>query len=79
MPDVLIRGLDPDVIERLKRHASDGHRSLQAEIRFILTQRSEQPSQKEMVENLRKFRNSLKTQRTNSVDLIREDRDDPSR
>lgn len=37
MAQVLIRDLDPEVIERLKRRANKGHgRSLQGEAKFIL-------------------------------------------
>jgi len=36
MPQVLVRGLDTDTLERLKRRASLAGRSLQQELRVIL-------------------------------------------
>ena len=41
MPDVLIRDLDSPSLTRLKRRAKRNHRSLQAELRFILIEASE--------------------------------------
>ena len=38
MPQVLVRDLDPDVLERLKRRAASSGRSLQAELKSILEQ-----------------------------------------
>ncbi|PKQ29932.1 MAG: hypothetical protein CVT60_02750 [Actinobacteria bacterium HGW-Actinobacteria-10] len=36
MPDILIRDIDPDKIERLKKQAADNGRSMQAEAKSIL-------------------------------------------
>jgi plasmid stability protein len=36
MPDFLIRDLDPEVLELLRRRAAEGGRSLQAEMQRIL-------------------------------------------
>ncbi len=38
MSQVLVRDLDPELVERLKRRASTRGRSLQAELKFILEQ-----------------------------------------
>ena len=38
MSEMLIRGLDQTLVERLKRRARDSRRSLQAEVRGILEQ-----------------------------------------
>lgn len=44
MSQVLVRDLDPDVLERLKRRAANGGRSLQAELKAILEQAARPPS-----------------------------------
>ena len=42
MGQLLVRGLEDQVIERLKRRADSHHRSLEAELRDILQQASRQ-------------------------------------
>ena len=41
MATVHVRRLDPDVVERLKRRAAANHRSLESEIRQILSDAAE--------------------------------------
>ena len=77
MGNILVRNLDDDVISSLKDQAKTNQRSLASEIRYLLTEQVERRSQ------LAKFREFSKrvadstaaTQRSDSVDLIREDRD----
>ena len=75
MPNLLIRDLDPDILEKLKRAAAEHGRSLQAEIHEILRQ----ASMRNMAETRRISDYWLKyfAGRTfsDSTQLIREDRD----
>lgn len=77
MGNILIRNLDDDVISNLKAQAKRHHRSLEGEIRYILT---DGVSRKTQVAEFREFAKRVMdadadTQRSDSVDLIREDRD----
>lgn len=77
MKQVLIRDLDEDVIEELKDRAARHNRSLQGELKAIVTQVARgnrvDPS---LLRKIDALRNSLKGKiKGNSADLIREDRD----
>lgn len=78
MAQVLVRDLDEEVVESLKRRAKQDGRSLQSEVKFILEQAAEEPrvdmkAARALVENIRK---KFKGRRfPDSVELIREDRD----
>lgn len=75
MAQILVRGLDDDVVKRLKRRAKRHERSLQAEARLIL----EQAAKLDMVtarEQLAEFRKQFGDRVfDDSAVLIREDRD----
>jgi antitoxin FitA len=76
MGQVLIRGLDDSVIERLRRRADGHNRSLEGELREILNVASQQVD----VETARKMIADLRARLANrphsdSALLIREDRD----
>lgn len=75
MPDVLVRDLDKSVVDKLKKKAAQHGRSLQAEVKNILSEaaavadmRSELEVMQEIKESLRGFKQS------DSAELIREDR-----
>ena len=75
MAQVIVRNLDENVVARLKRRAADNHRSLEQELRLILSQAASSD-----LAEFRKYaaasRASLSDRpQTDSVDLIREDRD----
>lgn len=77
MKQVLIRDLDEEVIEALKDRAALHHRSLQGELKAIVTQAARgnrvDPA---LLKKIDALRNSLKGKiKGNSADLIREDRD----
>ena len=77
MGNILVRNLDDDVISSLKDQAKSNQRSLASEIRFLLTEQVERRSH---LERFREFSkrvtdSTAATQRSDSVDLIREDRD----
>ena len=50
MGTITVRNLDDVVIDRLKKRARDNQRSLEAEIRTLLTKMSERPSPKRFLE-----------------------------
>ena len=77
MGNILVRNLDDDVISSLKDQAKTNQRSLASEIRFLLTEQVQRRSQ---LEKFREFSKHVSdstaaTQRSDSAELIREDRD----
>ncbi len=75
MPDVLVRGIDEEVIEKIKDKAKLHNRSLQAELMTIITRASQQPNPLTERELIRKIRAAnTKVNRSDSADLLREDR-----
>lgn len=74
MADLLIRNLDPEVLERLKRRAKASGRSLQSETKGIL----EQAAGRTLDEALAVagvWRKKLGKRSTDSAEALREDRD----
>lgn len=77
MGNLTIRNVDDHVIARLKEQAKANHRSLEGEIRHLLTERADRRSR------IVRFRNrtrriasiTIGTPQTDSVILIRGDRD----
>lgn len=76
MPDILIRDVDPDVLERLKQHAKLRNRSVQAELSEIVAEAARRPTPDEVhalfAECQSRFDGSLLP---SSLDMLREDRD----
>jgi plasmid stability protein len=76
MARVLVRDLDPAVVERLKAKAQDHGRSLQKELKAILEEAASRPSWAEAREGAERVRQMLGGRRfSDSTDLVREDRD----
>jgi plasmid stability protein len=82
MTDVLIRGVSDEVLERLKRRAAANNRSLQGELKEILTTsaRREPLPEVDAVELARRVKEKIAARHggpfeTDSADLIRDDRD----
>ena len=77
MGNLTIRNLDDQVIEQLKAQAKQNHRSLEGEIRHVLTQRVERLGRiADFRERTRKLQSlTVGTRQTDSVKLLREDRD----
>ena len=75
MANVMIRNLDDDVVETLKAQAKAHHRSLEAELRWILTDAA-RPGGKVDLQALaeRIAAMSPAAGQTDSVELLREDR-----
>ena len=75
MAQILVRNLDEAVVDRLKSRATQHNRSLQAEVKTILEQAAQVDAKtaRELAMSIRK--RFAGRQFTDSVDLIREDRD----
>ena len=75
MPQVLIRNMDSDVIEKLRRRASDNRRSLEAELRVILERAAGEPTA-DPLQLVKRVQEMFEGRRLrDSVELIREDRE----
>ena len=75
MAQVIVRNLDDDVVARLKRQAADNHRSLEQELRLILSHAASSD-----LAGFRKRAAAIRASQpdvpqTDSVELILEDRD----
>ena len=74
MPDVLVRGIEPEVVDALKGRAAGNGRSLQMELKSIL----EQAAQSRMTDSralAARIRRSLgKARHSDSAKLLAEDR-----
>ena len=77
MSNLTIRNLDDDVVETLKTQAKENQRSLEAEVRFLLTQQAGHRTRiAEFRERTRRIADaSAVVPQTDSVVLLREDRD----
>jgi len=76
MASVLVRDLDPAVVERLKVRAQENHRSLQKELKAILEAAAAQATWAEARAGAERVRQMLGgRQFSDSTELIREDRD----
>lgn len=75
MAQILVRGLDEKLVERLKKQAKREGRSLQSEVKRILEQAVQMDADeaKKMAERIRRRFKGRKF--SDSADLIREDRD----
>ena len=77
MGNITVRNLDDNVINALKAEARANERSLEAEVRYMLTQRA---SRRTRIGEFRErsyqiSRIAPEGPQTDSVDLLREDRD----
>ncbi len=82
MTDVLVRGVPDEVLERLKKRAASHNRSLQGELKEILTRTSREEPRREVdaVEAARRIKEKIAARHggpfeTDSTDIIREYRD----
>lgn len=76
MAQVLVRELDPEVVERLKERAKVHGRSLQKEIRAILEEASTTLSMQEAREAAELWRDRLEgREHSDSAGLVREGRE----
>ncbi len=75
MPNVLVRDLDAEVLERLKAAAKANQRSLQAEIHDVLRRASTRNLAETRRLSARWLKRLSRSGHSDSADLIREDRD----
>ncbi len=77
MGTLTVRNMDDHVIEKLKKQAKANHRSLEGEVRHLLTQQFDRLTRIAAVRERSRQLISLTTDlaQTDSVDLLREDRD----
>lgn len=75
MKDVLVRDVEDDVLEKIKHLAKRDNRSLQSMMKKMMKELAEQAEPLSELELIRKIRfSNTKVNKTDSVDLIREDR-----
>jgi len=74
MPSILIRDLDKETVKRLKKRAVANGRSLQAEAKEIIERSARQKTFEQLRLEAERLAKSSGPQKTDSVDLIREDR-----
>lgn len=75
MAQILVRGIEDEVIRRLKNQAKQHHRSLQGEVKMILEQ-SAKMSMEEARATAEKWHKRLSGKiYSDSAELIREDRE----
>ena len=74
MPDILVRGLDKQTVQRLKDRAKRHGRSLQSEVKMVLAGAAG-PSVAEVLQSARVWREKLGRRFDDSADLIRQDRE----
>jgi plasmid stability protein len=76
MAQILVRNLDKKTVGRLKQQAKRKGRSLQSEVKTIIEEATHEADMDTVWRRIEQFRNRLKGRKfSNSVELIREDRD----
>ncbi len=76
MPQMLVRDLDPEVVERLKARARAHGRSLQKEVKSILEEAAATLSMGEAAEAAELWQRRLAgREHSDSAELVREDRE----
>jgi antitoxin FitA len=76
MPGLLVRDVEIDLLEKLKKRAKNNGRSLQNEVKSIITEVVEQKNTLSDIETADKIRRSLEGRKfSDSAALLREDRD----
>ncbi len=78
MAQLLVRGLEPETVERLKQRAKRHRRSLQGEAKLILEDAAQKVSMEEARAIAEKWRKRLAAtgkKFSDSAELIREDRE----
>ena len=74
MPNILIRDLDEQTIRQLKKRAADNGRSLQSELKEIIERSAGEKTFEQLRREAERLAKASGRQKTDSVDLIREDR-----
>lgn len=74
MANILVRNVKDQTIKRLKTRAKRNGRSFQSEARLVMDSAAE-PTIAEMLSKARRWRKKLGRSFSDSVEIIREDRD----
>jgi hypothetical protein len=75
MPDILVRGVKPDIVRRLKAKAKRDGRSLQGELKMLL-EKAATSGPEDITKMLEYWQRHFAGRKlTPTVDLIREDRE----
>lgn len=75
MPNVLVRDVEPEILEKIKNRAAKNGRSLQTEVQIILKDAAAKPEPLSDLETARKIRSMLNVKnQSDSAELLREDR-----
>ncbi len=75
MPDILVRGLDTDIVDRLKTKARQHGRSLQKEVKTVLEQAAGS-GRTDIGKMIRQWQKKMSGRKSaSSVEMIREDRE----
>lgn len=75
MANLTIRNLDDEVVDKLKARAKAHHRSLEAELREILTSAARRPGREEFLALADRIAAMTpEAHKTDSTELLREDR-----
>jgi plasmid stability protein len=75
MAQILVRNLKQETIDQLKERAQRNQRSLEAEVRQVLEEAAHRMSRDELLARIDAIAKLNGPQTTDSVDLIREDRE----
>jgi antitoxin FitA len=75
MPDLLIRDLDPELLERLKLWAKQRGRSVQSEVKEILKNNTPLTMEEVRARMAEFWQNQPRRRLSDSTELIREDRE----
>jgi plasmid stability protein len=76
MAQLLVRGIEPETINRLKTRAKHHRRSLQGEAKLILEEAAQRMTMNEAKEQAQIIKAGFKNRKfSDSAELIREDRD----
>ncbi len=74
MPDILVRDIDPEKLERLKARAKRNGRSLQGEAKMLIEKAADDQKVEEILREAREWRKKLGKHSSDSAADIREDR-----
>lgn len=75
MAQLLVRDIEPEIIERLKAQAKRHNRSLQGEAKLILENAASVVTREDMLERMMHWRKKLAGKKfSDSANLLREDR-----
>jgi plasmid stability protein len=75
MPNILVRNIDPEKLERLKARAKQNGRSLQSEAKLVLEDAAAERRIDDILKAARLWRKKVGRPAVDSASLVREDRE----